>query len=140
MNQIILWASTHENLLVWMGLISLIVFIASLASLPWLVALIPEDYFISSKRQLTSWKNRFPGMWVLVFVVKNTIGYLLLLSGMLMLFLPGQGVLTMVAGLLMMDYHGKFALERRIALSPSILSKLNWLRKKANRPPLKTDL
>jgi len=77
---------------------------------------------------------------VLVFVVKNTIGYLLLLSGILMLFLPGQGILTMVAGLLMMDYPGKFSLERRIALSPSILTKLNWLRAKASKPPLKTDL
>jgi hypothetical protein len=56
-----------------------------------------------------------------------------------MLFLPGQGLLTMVAGLLMMDYPGKFALERKIALTPSILSKLNWLRSTVNRPPLDTE-
>jgi len=45
----------------------------------------------------------------------------------------------MLTGLLLMDYPGKFQLERKIALSPAVLSKLNWLRRKANQPPLKTD-
>jgi hypothetical protein len=74
-----------------------------------------------------------------MFAVKNVVGYLLLFSGFLMLFLPGQGILTMLTGLLLMDYPGKFQLERKIALSPAVLSKLNWLREKANQPPLKID-
>jgi hypothetical protein len=45
----------------------------------------------------------------------------------------------MLTGLLLMDYPGKFKLERKIALSPAVLSKLNWLRAKAHQPPLKTD-
>ena len=54
-----------------------------------------------------------------------------------MLFLPGQGILTIVTGLIMSDYPGKFSLERKIASHPRILSGLNWLRKKAKRPNLK---
>ena len=117
---------------------SIIIFIVSLLSLPWLVAKIPEDYFASKQRAGTPWKGHFLGLWLLMFAVKNVVGYLLLLSGFLMLFLPGQGILTMLTGLLLMDYPGKFQLERKIALSPTVLSKLNWLRKKANQPPLKT--
>ena len=118
---------------------SIIIFIVSLLSLPWLVAKIPEDYFVPKKRAGTPWKGHFLGLWLLMFAVKNVVGYLLLFSGFLMLFLPGQGILTMLTGLLLMDYPGKFQLERKIALSPAVLSKLNWLRKKANQPPLKTD-
>jgi archaellum biogenesis protein FlaJ (TadC family) len=138
-NDILIWIFGHQNLLVWTGLASVSIFILSLLSLPWLVAKIPEDYFLSEKRAETPWKGNLPGVWLLMFVAKNVVGYLLLFSGFLMLFLPGQGILTMLAGLLLMDYPGKFKLERKIALSPAVLSKLNWLRGKARQPPLKTD-
>ncbi|MDE0746442.1 MAG: hypothetical protein OSB23_01595 [Porticoccaceae bacterium] len=139
MNDILIWISGHQDLLVWTGLASVSIFILSLLSLPWLVAKIPEDYFLPEKRAGTPWKGSFPGVWLLMFVAKNIVGYLLLFSGSLMLFLPGQGVLTMLAGLLLMDYPGKFKLERKIALSPAVFSKLNWLRDKAHQPPLKKD-
>jgi len=138
-NDIIVWISSHQNILVLSGMASIIIFIVSLLSLPWLVAKIPEDYFVPKKRAGTPWKGYFLGLWLLMFAVKNVVGYLLLFSGFLMLFLPGQGILTMLAGLLLMDYPGKFQLERKIALSPAVLSKLNWLREKANQPPLKID-
>ncbi|MBC8381759.1 MAG: archaellum biogenesis protein FlaJ (TadC family) [Porticoccaceae bacterium] len=139
MNDIIVWISSHQNILVLSGMASIIIFIVSLLSLPWLVAKIPEDYFVPKKRAGTPWKGHFLGLWLLMFAVKNVVGYLLLFSGFLMLFLPGQGILTMLTGLLLMDYPGKFQLERKIALSPAVLSKLNWLREKANQPPLKID-
>ena len=139
MNDIIIWISSHQNILVLSGMASIIIFIVSLLSLPWLVAKIPEDYFVPKKRAGTPWKGHFLGLWLLMFAVKNVVGYLLLFSGFLMLFLPGQGILTMLTGLLLMDYPGKFQLERKIALSPAVLSKLNWLREKANQPPLKID-
>tara|TARA_B110001452_G_scaffold64985_1_gene51736 strand:- start:4972 stop:5394 length:423 start_codon:yes stop_codon:yes gene_type:complete len=139
MNEIVLWITENQEFLIGIGLVSGVVFVGSLVSLPWLVAMIPNDYFVSKKRQAPHWKNNFPGIWLLAFVGKNIIGSLLLLAGIIMLFLPGQGLLTMVAGLLMMDYPGKFALERKIALTPSILSKLNWLRSTVNRPPLDTE-
>ncbi|MGY8882360.1 MAG: PGPGW domain-containing protein [Pseudomonadales bacterium] len=139
MNDIIVWISSHQNILVLSGMASIIIFIVSLLSLPWLVAKIPEDYFVPKKRAGTPWKGHFLGLWLLMFAVKNVVGYLLLFSGFLMLFLPGQGILTILTGLLLMDYPGKFQLERKIALSPAVLSKLNWLREKANQPPLKID-
>jgi hypothetical protein len=53
-----------------------------------------------------------------------------------MLFLPGQGLLTMITGLLLIDYPGKFRLERKIVNTPAVLKSLNWLRAKAKKPPL----
>jgi len=130
------WATDHQQLLVWAGVISLIVFILSLLSLPWLVSQIPEDYFLPKKRQPAEWKHLHPAIRLLALMGKNLIGYALIVAGLLMLFLPGQGLLTLVMGLLLVDYPGKFRLERKLVKTPAIFNSLNWLRKKAKKPPL----
>jgi hypothetical protein len=130
------WVSDHQQLLVWAGIVSLMVFILSLLALPWLVAQIPEDYFLPKKRQPTQWKQLHPVIRLLALMGKNLIGYGLIVAGLLMLFLPGQGILTLVMGLLLVDYPGKFRLERKLVKTPAILNSLNWLRRKAKKPPL----
>lgn len=56
-----------------------------------------------------------------------------------MLVLPGQGLLTIVTGLLLINYPGKYRLEKKIVNKPSIFRALNWIRIKANKPPLKRN-
>lgn len=126
----------HQHLLVWMGIGSAVVFVISLLSLPWLVAQIPDDYFVPKKRRPTQWKAQHPLIRLVILISKNFLGYLLLLGGILMLFLPGQGLLTMITGLLLIDYPGKFRLERKIVNTRAVLKSLNWLRAKAKKPPL----
>ncbi len=126
----------HRQLLMWIGIGSLGIFIISLLTLPWLVAKIPDDYFVPKKRQPTNWKNQHPVVRLLILIGKNLVGYGLIFAGLLMLFLPGQGILTLVTGLLLIDYPGKFRIERRIVRTPAILNGLNWLRAKAKKPPL----
>jgi len=55
----------------------------------------------------------------------------------LMLVLPGQGLLTIVTGLLLINYPGKYKLEQKLVAIPSVFRALNWIRVKANKPPLK---
>lgn len=127
----------YNYLLPMIGLISLLVFVVSLLSLPWLVAQIPEDYFAANKRLKVSWAGHNPIVRMAIIICKNLLGIILLLGGFIMLFIPGQGILTMVAGLVLLDYPGKFAVEKKIATNASVLKGLNWLRAKANKPPLK---
>ena len=127
---------SHRQLLVWVGVGSLGIFIISLLCLPWLVAKIPEDYFVPKKRKPTNWKSQHPVVRLLTLVGKNLLGISLIMAGLLMLFLPCQGILTLVTGLLLTDYPGKFRLERKIVSTPAILNGLNWLRAKAKKPPL----
>ena len=136
MSELFGWVSDHQQLLVWAGIASLMVFILSLLAMPWLVAQIPEDYFLPKKRQPTQWKKLHPVIRLLALMGKNLIGYGLIVAGVLMLFLPGQGVLTLVMGLLLVDYPGKFRLERKLVKTPAIFNSLNWLRRKAKKPPL----
>jgi len=123
------WLAPYQQLLLWAGAASLLIFTLSLLSLPWLVAQIPKDYFLAKTRPRGDRS-------IIKLLAKNLIGYGLILAGILMLLLPGQGILTIVTGLLLIDYPGKFRLERRIARQPAILKSLNWLRAKAQKPPL----
>ncbi|MFW2422451.1 MAG: PGPGW domain-containing protein [Porticoccaceae bacterium] len=124
------WVAGHSNLLTTIGFISAIVFVASLASLPWLAAAIDEDYFCSTRQQKI---RRHP----LLRLARNLTGGLLLLCGIVMLVLPGQGILTILVALVLMDYPGKTVLEQYIVSIPSVLKSLNWLRRRRGAPPLK---
>ncbi|WP_438952218.1 hypothetical protein [Porticoccus sp.] len=131
--------SEHQLLLTWLSIASLITFIASLLALPWMVAMIPEDYFLYRNRETTALKQRHPVIRFLLLVGKNLLGLVLLCGGFLMLFMPGQGLLTIAVGLLLLDYPGKYTLEKRIVSNSAVLKGLNWLRAKRNLPPLKMD-
>ena len=58
------------------------------------------------------------------------------MGGILMLVLPGQGLLTILVGLMLSDYPGKFKLEKRIIKTNLILKTINWYRNKSNIPPI----
>ena len=68
--------------------------------------------------------------------IKNSIGLILILCGILMLILPGQGVLTIITGLIFLDYPGKFKFERLLVRNKLILNSMNWIRRKLNKPDL----
>ena len=56
-----------------------------------------------------------------------------------MLVLPGQGLLTIVTGLLLINYPGKYKLEQKLVACLLFLEALNWIRVKANKPLLKRN-
>ena len=64
----------------------------------------------------------------MLVVLKNALGLVLVILGFIMLFTPGQGLLTLLAGSLLMNFPGKYQLERWLVLRPGVLRALNWLR------------
>ena len=131
------WFEQHPSILLWLGGSSLFIFIFSILGVSWLVSQIPETYFLHKKRQPQIWKSKFPLLRLITLILKNIIGVLLIIGGLMMLVLPGQGLITLVTGFLFIDYPGKYKLERRLVASPLILKSLNWIRKKSNKPRLK---
>lgn len=117
-----------------MGSISAVIFLFSLLSIKWLVGLIPSDYFI--KKKSSKFKNNYPLTWLFSLIVKNILGYSLILGGIFMLVLPGQGIFTIMIGLMLSNYPGKYAIERKFIGIPSVLKSINWLRKKSDKPPI----
>lgn len=129
------FVSNYKTYILWLATISLFVFIFSLVSIKWLVALIPTDYFV--KKNISKSKKSYSLLWLMSIIVKNIIGYTLILGGILMLVLPGQGLFTILMGLILSNYPGKYTIEKRIISIPSILKTINWLRKKSNKPRLR---
>ena len=138
-NSFILWFSDHPGILIGLGISSIFIFILSVLGISWFVAQIPEDYFLASKRKPSKWQEQKPILRLVVIFGKNIIGLSLIIGGLLMLILPGQGLLTIITGLLLINYPGKYKLEQKLVAMPSIFRALNWIRVKANKPPLKRN-
>lgn len=123
----------------WMYLlasVSVISFIGSLILIPWLIIRLPEKYFIGSERRLSKTKDQHPLVYLFAKIAKNITGIFLLILGILMLVLPGQGILTIFIGISLMDFPGKYALERFFLSRPTVTKSINWIRRKAKKPPL----
>lgn len=128
--------SDHENLLLWLAAVSFIVFFASLLLIPWIVTKIPSDYFTHPKRQKYLWSDQPKIVRYLFVFLKNILGVMLVLGGITLLFFPGQGIVTMMIGLLIIDFPYKYKVERWIIKHPVVLRSINRLRKKAKQRPL----
>jgi hypothetical protein len=78
---------------------------------------------------------------VLGLVAKNIAGLCLLLLGLVMALpgIPGQGLLTMIIGLTLLDFPGKREVERRVLKHRRVLAAINGLRARFHRPPLEMD-
>ncbi len=140
LNHVIDWFQTHAAVLQNAGAIWLAVGVGSLAvtlvTLPLVILRLPPDYFVRPRRVPLSHHAAHPVIAVLVLTLKNLIGLTLLILGAVMLFIPGQGILTMLIGLLLMNFPGKYHLEQKLVRRPAVLRTLNRIRARWDRPPL----
>jgi hypothetical protein len=69
-------------------------------------------------------------------IAKNVLGYIFVVAGIFMLVLPGQGVLTILVGIMFLNFRRKYELERWIVSRRPVLRSINWVRRHAGRDPL----
>lgn len=122
--------------MIFKGLIlSIVMCVLSILVLPFLICRIPEDYFLHQSSESKTHASPLiqGGIWLL----KNIAGYILVLAGIIMLFVPGQGLLTILLGAVMMNFPGKRRLENRLIGIRHIQNTLNWIRKKYHVTALK---
>lgn len=134
------WESlTWSNILLGVGLFVLS-FGLSILAIAIVMVKIPENYFSSHYQQDFLPNSSFLVRWGAV-ILKNLLGFFLILLGIVLSLpgVPGQGLLTILLGLIMIDIPGKRPLEARIIKRPTILATINNLRIKYNKPPLILD-
>jgi hypothetical protein len=68
--------------------------------------------------------------------MKNVLALVLIILGVAMLVLPGQGILAILLGVMLGDFPGKLKLQRWLLARPKVMKSLNWLRRKFSKPPL----
>ncbi len=123
-----------QHLLGWLAVVSLFTFILSLVLIPWIVGRLPQDCFL--KLAQNDCPNSAPSIRsVIMITFRNALGLILLSAGIAMLFLPGQGVLTILLGVLLISFPGKHKLVHLLVNQQKIQHSLDWLRKKRNKPP-----
>jgi multisubunit Na+/H+ antiporter MnhG subunit len=130
---------TLSSVLLGLGLF-LVSLAISFAALGIVMVKIPENYFSSSYVRDFLPDSPFLVRWGAV-IVKNILGVFLVLLGILLSLpgVPGQGVLTILLGLIMIDIPGKRPIEARIIKRPAVLNAINKLRAKYNKPSLILD-
>lgn len=124
-------------LLVMLGSVSLASFVVSVVGVPWYVKRLPEDFFSKHEQEKLGYDT--PARTVtdrLLAIARNAVGLVLVLAGLAMLVLPGQGLLTLFVGVFMMDFPGKRRFQRRVLAVPAVLKSINALRKRSGQPPL----
>ncbi|MCH8930907.1 MAG: hypothetical protein IIA98_08350 [Proteobacteria bacterium] len=129
------WLSLFKPYLQWMALASFLSLVLVVVLLPAIVTQLPEDYFIREKRRPVARQKGHPVLMVIVNLVKNLLGLLFIVAGVLMTFLPGQGLLTILIGMMLANFPGKYRLEQALIRQKIISQTLNKLRSRAHRKP-----
>ena len=115
--------------------LAILSWIGAIVALPIIIIALPRSYLTRNEKP----GNSKPGytLWHAPYLVfKNLFGAVFILVGLAMLVLPGQGLLTLVMGLALLNFPGKRRLIRRIVTQKRIFSAINRLRAKADKAPL----
>jgi len=114
--------------------------IVSFAAIGIVMVKIPPHYFSPNYERDFLPDRAWLVRWGAV-IAKNVAGLLLIIIGVILSLpgIPGQGVLTILLGLILLDIPGKRPLEARIIKRPAVLSAINRLRSKYNKPPLELE-
>jgi len=124
-----------QEVLLTLFVFSVVGFVGSLIAIPFILVRLPPHYF--DERHPRPWmEDHHPVLRLVGHVIKNTVGVVLLMAGFAMLFLPGQGIVTMLIGISLLDFPGKRRLEAKLIGQPSVLRAINALRERYGQPPL----
>lgn len=114
--------------------LSVVSLVLVIVLLPVVVVRLPADYFVAKRGDHPVERRSL--VWI---VLRNVVGWVFVAAGLAMLVLPGQGLLTMLVGLLLVDFPGKRKLELKLVRRPRVLRFLNRMREKRGKPPLRVE-
>ena len=129
------WIQSHTTLIV---ALSTVMFVGGLVVMRVLIIRMSPDYFLHREPPVESWRSRHPALRISILVIKNVLGVLLLLAGLVMLLplVPGPGLIMILVAISLLNFPGKRSLELRIVRWGPVLQAINWIRTRARRPPL----
>lgn len=116
--------------------ISVLLALVSIVMTPWALLRIPANYFQTPRPHLLERLKGSNARHATYLVAKNTLGVFLFIAGVLMLVLPGQGLLTLLISLILMDFPKKAKVERTLLQKTKVITLVNRLRRHYGRPEL----
>lgn len=117
-----------------------ITFSVSLGIVSLILVKLPPTYF-KEEHPRDFWTERHAAIRMMGIVGKNFLGVVLVGLGIVMSLpgVPGQGLLTILLGIMLLDFPGKRRLEYRLISRPAVLRAVNKLRAKFGKPDLVLD-
>ncbi len=134
---VIEWILRHKVIIGWSGSISLIMFLGFLIAGPIIILALPDDYFITHTASKTVKDKNLPLRHLIYLIFKNMVGGVFILAGLIMLFLPGQGLITIILGLSLLNVPGKHSVTLKILHKNKVLRAMNRFRTKFDKAPFK---
>jgi hypothetical protein len=129
------------NFIFFTMLLTTIASVVCFIVISYIITQMDKRYFI--RKRLSGENSHLTSMNTsLNFVIKILqiiVGICLLVCGLVMLVLPGQGLITILIGLSLLPFPGKNKLEQNLLSRKSVRSTLNWIRMKANKEPFIFD-
>ena len=115
-------------------------FVVNLAIVSLILVKLPADHFSNNDKKRFA-AGSSPIARVLMVIGKNIVGVLLVALGVVLSLpgVPGQGLLTVLLGIMLLDFPGKHRLERKLLSRPSIVNAINRLRERFGKPALELD-
>lgn len=101
------------------------------------VVRLPADYFVREHRPLPL-AGRSLGLRIAARVLLNLLGIALIVAGLAMSVpgVPGQGLLTVLLGIMLTEIPGKHRLERALVRRTLIRGAIDRVRTRFNKPPI----
>ena len=101
---------------------------------------IPPDHFCRVDDAAKA-NRRWTPINSLLILLKNLLGIIIVFVGIVLSIpgIPGQGLLTILLGLMLIDIPGKRGMEVWILHRRGVLTTINKLRARFDRPPLVFD-
>lgn len=133
------------NLITWRGaligvLIFIVTFTVNLGIVSFILVKLPADHF-KKDHQIKFWSGPKPALYAAKVIGKNILGIGLVGLGIVLSLpgVPGQGLLTVLLGIMLVDFPGKRTVERKLLGRPEIIKTINRLRHRFDKPPLELD-
>jgi hypothetical protein len=130
------WITDNQTLLIWIAGVSVVLFVGTLGAIPWMLRSIPADYFTHRRRPPSRFAHHHPVLRWTIRILRAILALICLAAGVAMLVLPGQGLLTLLVGFLLLEFPGKYRLEKWLIGQPRMLRAVNALRRKLDREPM----
>jgi hypothetical protein len=121
-------------------LLFVITFSINLAIVSFILVKIPATYF-QKDHDREFWKDKSRAVRLLGKVLKNILGGFLVALGIVLSLpgVPGQGILTILLGIMLLDFPGRRKLEHKLVSRPQVLKTINKLRHRFGKAPLELD-
>src|SRR5215510_11014797 len=122
-------------------LLGALVFVASffinLAIVSVILVKLPANHF-SKSRKTKFWSGPHPALHAAKVIGKNVAGVLLVALGIVLSIpgVPGQGLLTILLGIMLLDFPGRQRLEQKLLCRPKVREAIDSMRRKFGKPPL----